>query len=270
MRCTVLIPFLLGTSLRAQLADAGPDHAVCGDMTSLQANVPGPGQSGLWSVQSGSAFFFDPSDALTGVTGLGYGENVLEWNFDDGSTVSADLVSVWAYDPTAPVADAGPDQTLIAPVSTAFMNASQPVWPQVCHWVVVSGVCTIASPTDPNTAVVDLIVGANVLQWTCDNGPCGVSADQVVIWKSLSTGVNDLPTTSEAPFRYDPSTRHLVLAPSRSATAVLITDTQGRSAGDRVLANQRSWNMSGQAAGIYLVRAIIDGHSVAWRFVVSD
>jgi len=106
-------------------ANAGPDQEVCGTSTTLQANPPIPGDSGFWSLISGNATFVDATDALTTVTTLAFGENVLLWNYTDaGGTTTTDQVSIWAFDPLAPAANAGPDQTIVGPPFTAQLAGS--------------------------------------------------------------------------------------------------------------------------------------------------
>src|SRR5690606_4215194 len=82
-----------------------------------------------------------------------------------------------------PVADAGPDQDLCTPQTSAALAGSALLGPATGEWTLVSGTGTIVDPTDPNTTVTGLGVGENVFAWTVDNGPCvnAITTDQVII-----------------------------------------------------------------------------------------
>lgn len=200
-----LLRMLHPMQLHAQAA-AGIDQFICGDATSLQANVPGVGESGTWSVISGTAVFADDTDALTSVTGLSLGENILMWGYVNPLGASSDVVSIWSYDPAVPPANAGPDQTIVGPPFTATMNASGcQASPCICFWTVVAGTGVITYPNDPLATISQLPPGSTVLRWTCNNGPCGSTSDDVILSTFVWTGIHD----SEAPaagLRYNSST----------------------------------------------------------------
>ena len=59
------------------------------------------------------------------------------------------------------------------------MLASSATAPATGMWSLVSGNGVLVDPSDPFTTVADLGLGANVFEWNVDNGPCGVSSDQV-------------------------------------------------------------------------------------------
>lgn len=71
-------------------AKAGTSATVLTNQATLNANAPQSGESGQWSVISGSGSFADSTLFNTGVTGLTLGANVFRWNLTTfcGSSVS--------------------------------------------------------------------------------------------------------------------------------------------------------------------------------------
>ena len=61
------------------VANAGPDQSLCINSTTLAGSVPGAGESGLWTLVSGSGSITDNTSPTTTVTGLGFGTNVFRW-----------------------------------------------------------------------------------------------------------------------------------------------------------------------------------------------
>ncbi len=164
-------------------ANAGPDQSVCGLSTTLQGVVPYPSIPRLWTVISGSGTFSDPTSPTTTVSGLSPGPNVFEWTLNYGSCgITSDQVTIVAYDPSHPGADAGPDQQLCTPTTGTTLAANTPSIPATGVWTVVSGSGTFADPGSAVTTVSGLGVGNNVFRWTIDNGPCTPPTfDQVTI-----------------------------------------------------------------------------------------
>ena len=169
------------------VADAGPDQQLCTPTTST--NLAGSGiifpATGTWSVVLGTGVFADANDPTTSVSGLTVGENIFLWTVSNGpctTPLSEDQVSIFVFDGTQALADAGPDQSICTPVTSANMSASPYVFPATGTWTLISGAGTFTDANDPNTTITALGIGTNVFEWTVDNGPCsGVTADQVTI-----------------------------------------------------------------------------------------
>src|SRR5690606_24062468 len=71
-------------------ADAGEDQNICIDEATLAANAVGIGESGKWTVLSGSGNFADDTDPTTQVSGLAVGLNQFVWTItDDNGTCPA-------------------------------------------------------------------------------------------------------------------------------------------------------------------------------------
>ena len=170
----------------AQQADAGPDQEICSTTSSvvLAANGAVGLATASWSVVQGSGTFADATDESTTVTGLSVGENVFRWTIDNGACgLSFDEVSIFVFDASNPVANAGADQELCAPTTSTTMTGSSVIFPATGTWTLVSGQGTITNSASPTSTITGLGIGANVFQWTVDNGPCGApTSDQVTIF----------------------------------------------------------------------------------------
>ncbi len=169
----------------APVANAGPDQNICSTTTTVSmaaspAIAPG---TGSWLLISGSGTITAPTSPFTTITGLAVGQNVFQWTVNNGPCgTTSDQVSIFVYSANNPVANAGPDQNQCTPFTTATMAGSNVIFPATGAWTLISGSGTITSPTSPTTAITNLGVGANVFQWSVNNGPCGApTTDQVTI-----------------------------------------------------------------------------------------
>lgn len=251
--------------------DAGPDQEVCGTSATLQANVPGPGESGFWSCADPGVSFIDNTDPLTTVNGLSFGENDLMWAYITPAGATSDVVSIWAYDPAAPVASAGPDQTITGPPYIAIMGASGcSVFPCTCQWVVVAGTVTITDPTDPNTTMTGFGIGTTTLTWYCNNGGCGSSSDQIAINTFSWTGIDEHSGQGSSVFTFDPSSRLLRTVADAIVDEIAVSDARGRFLPMNTLSSKNNtWDMGDQASGIYVIKAIVNGQAHVSRFIVA-
>jgi len=179
-------------------ADAGPDQELCApdDATTITGNTPVGAATGTWTLTQGTGIITDPSNPTTTVTGLTVGQNIFTWTIVSGLCVTtSDQVSVFVFDPANLDANAGLDQNLCMPQDSVFMAGSPVIFPARGQWTVVSGTGTPADPTDPNTLISGLTIGANVFRWEVYNGPCanGLTMDTVVI-----TLFNDTTAAADA------------------------------------------------------------------------
>ena len=114
----------------------------------------------------------------TGITGLGTGVSVFQWEIDNPPCPpSTSQVTITNGTPPT-VANAGPNQTICS--STATMAADSAIV-GTGVWTVISGSGTITNSASPTTTITGLGVGANVFQWEIDNLPCPPTTSQVTI-----------------------------------------------------------------------------------------
>jgi gliding motility-associated-like protein len=165
-------------------ANAGADQELCTPNTSttLVGNTATIPAVGTWTLISGSGTIANPNGAITVVSGLGLGENIFQWQINNGvcpSPITSDQVSIFLFDQNAAPASAGPDQEICTPLSTVTLAGNSPSFSATGTWTGTAG--TIVDPANPNTAITGLPVGTHTFTWTIDNGPCGTSSDQMVV-----------------------------------------------------------------------------------------
>ncbi len=170
------------------VADAGPDQELCtpNTNTTMAGSAITFPATGTWTLVTGTGDIADPSVPNTAITNLTIGENIFLWTVSNGpcnNPLTTDLVSIFVYDVNNPVADAGTDQQICTPVTSATLAGSSYTFPATGTWTLASGQGTITDPSDPNTTVTDLGIGVNVFTWTVSNGPCanGLTSDDASI-----------------------------------------------------------------------------------------
>ena len=104
-------------------AAAGSDQDVgCPGFANLSGNSPGAGNTGLWSVVSGSGLITNPSSANTTVNNLAAGINVFRWSINNSCGNTSDEVSI-NFNVVNPVT-LGND-TIICPPASISLNGPQ-------------------------------------------------------------------------------------------------------------------------------------------------
>jgi gliding motility-associated-like protein len=173
----------------APIADAGVDQEYClpQTFTTMSATEPEIPGVGTWQLLSGSGVIADVNDPASAITGLSVGENVFQWTVYNGPcsvTNTTDLVSIFIYSDEQLPADAGPDQELCTPNTTAQLSGNEVIFPASGVWTLIQGFGVIQNPADPSTLVTDLAPGNNIFEWTITNGVCAgsQSSDQVTIF----------------------------------------------------------------------------------------
>ncbi len=167
--------------------DAGTYPALCETQTSLSlnANSPGSGETGTWSV-SGPGTITDVNNPNATLTITGAGTIDITWTISNGVCSPDPFNSTSITVESAPdVAVAGSDSTICGDNITLYANTPSPgtgMWTQAGG----SGTGTITSPTSP-TSTVTGISGTIILEWEVTNGSaCSSNTDQVEI---TSTGI---------------------------------------------------------------------------------
>lgn len=264
--CLLLLPC---GPLHAQ-ADAGPDQYVCLDTTSMQANAPLPTDTAYWTLLTGLATIVDPSDPTTLLTDIAYGQNTFVWTVISALDTTTDQVTIVKVEVDPGIANAGPDQVVLAPPYTTNLNANQPIFPQVCTWTVVQGMGDISNPNNPFSEVTSLGLGENIFQWTCD-GPCStfVNADQMTVTVELGTSVTMIDKGSPPALWFDNVAGLLHTAGNTQYNSLMIVNAMGQQVpvgSDRTGATA---DVSNLPPGCYTASAIIGGERTTVRFVVS-
>jgi len=169
----------------APVASAGPDQNICSTTTTLAGNTPLSPATGQWVVVSGTGTFTNANSPTTSVSGMGIGQNIFRWTINNGpcGAPTSDLMTVFVFSAAQAPANAGPDQSLCVPTTTATLAANAAIFPATGTWTLVSGTGTFANANSPTTTISGLGLGTNVLRWTINNGPCAnpITTDELTI-----------------------------------------------------------------------------------------
>ena len=137
----------------------------------LDGNTVSAPAFGTWTLISGSGQIDDVNDPSTAVSNLTIGENIFVWTVYNGNCnpveERTDTVSVFVFDSTLPVANAGEDQELCTPNTSTSLEGSDIVFPAQGTWTLISGGGDIVDANDPNTVVNNLPVGENIFEMDC-------------------------------------------------------------------------------------------------------
>lgn len=164
----------------ATAALTGPDQVNCLTTANLIANFPVIGD-GLWTLISGTATITDPTNPLSGVTGMAPGVNKFVWTISNFCTTTSDTLSI-TYESFPSQANAGVDQAVC--LSTANLQAALPS-SGTGVWSLLSGSAQVTDPTDPTSGITNLAIGETIFIWTVTN-TCGTSSDTVKITRETN------------------------------------------------------------------------------------
>lgn len=162
-------------------AQAGIDLLnICGTTTTLAGNAPGSGNTGTWTVISGSNGSFSDVNALNAVfTGLAGSTYTLRWTISNACSSTFDEVLV-SFLPTVTTANAGSDQLNICNANAVALAGNSPS-NGTGTWSVVSGSGgSIAASSSATSSFSGLSSTTYTLRWTVSNG-CTSSTDDVTI-----------------------------------------------------------------------------------------
>ena len=169
----------------------GPDQTICETTgtTVLAASAPTIGVIS-WSVVSGSGSLSGSTIATPTITGLTAGTTLVQYNITNGPCINSTTLTIGVdTSPTTPVA--GSNQSLCASSNSTTLVGNN-ISVGTGSWSVISGTCTITSPTLNITTLTGLATGTNILGWVSSNGVCTSSTS------TLSVEVFGLPGLATA------------------------------------------------------------------------
>jgi uncharacterized protein (TIGR02145 family) len=176
-------------------ANAGSDQTfgTSATSTTLSANAPASGETGQWSVVSGTGGSFSnvgsPNATFTAQPCTDY---VLRWTIAGVCSVSSDDMLV-SFQQQTTQANAGPDIT--AGALTVNLAANPPAEGEIGQWSVVSGTGGVFSNAAAyNSTFFGLSEQVYVLQWRLE-GPCSVTLDEMSIRMPLVDSDGNAYTT---------------------------------------------------------------------------
>lgn len=154
---------------------AEDDKTICENNTTISANSPAMGATGVWAVTSGAGNIVNSTLFSSNVTDIEVGTNTYRWTVskDKCKTVFDDLEVTYVIPPTA---IAGDDDEVCG--NSYTLQATDPS-PNTGFWTIVSGAANITNPVSNNTTVNDASYGQVTFRWNVDNGCIGT--DDVTI-----------------------------------------------------------------------------------------
>lgn len=188
------------------VASAGPDQTITLPTSSVTVN--GSGSTGattyVWSRISGpnTPTITTPTTVSTTITGLIAGVYVFQLSINSGA--STDQLNVTVNPASPVVANAGNNQTITLPTSSALLTGAASVGATTYAWTNVSGpnTPTLVTPTGTTTAVTGMIAGTYVFQLSINSGASTATTQVKVLPAPLpiaNAGVSQtitLPTSS--------------------------------------------------------------------------
>ncbi|MEN9639115.1 MAG: hypothetical protein RLZZ262_983, partial [Bacteroidota bacterium] len=178
-------------------AFAGADTAFCGEQSIFQTagsqltgTVAGMA-SGLWT-PIGDAPPIDSQDDMPDaiILNLPVGVHCYTWTVDNGACgITSDDMCISIFDDQQLLADAGPDLDFCSSEFVEFnLNGNIPTSPATAVWTVIEGPAVLQNASQHDATLLtlgaiqtELVDVISVLQYTIDNGVCGVSSDTVMM-----------------------------------------------------------------------------------------
>lgn len=171
----------------AAIAEAGTNIQSCdSDMVTLDAMPPVTGSVGTWTQSAAQAslgvVITDPNDYNTTITGLETGSDyVFTWTLSNNGcgNFDSDIVEVSIGEEHI-TAYAG-DNFVTCEEGFAQLNAESLTTDCQGYWSSPNTELVFADENSATTIVSGLEYGDNMLTWTVDCGPCGVTESTIVI-----------------------------------------------------------------------------------------
>lgn len=174
---------LITNNTPTQAVTAG-DEEICKNSLTINANIYGSGETGKWTVVSGTGTFANDAANTTNASDLSIGINKFEWKISKGICFTKDTITITDNEVTANVEA---NKTICEDFTSISANESTM---GTGTWTIIatSGNPTITDINSSSTTITNLGADTNSLQWTIVNGGCS-DYDNLII-------TNDKPTTS--------------------------------------------------------------------------
>lgn len=156
-------------------ATTAADKTICSTTTTLSAAEPALGETGLWTIETGSgnAIIETPSDFQTLVQELDQGANSFRWTISNNNCSTFDIISMTNDEVTA---SAGADEAICS--SSYTLNATISVGNG--YWTTTSTTAIFENSTSPVSNVTNLSPGSNVFTWTAVENLCSATDDVII------------------------------------------------------------------------------------------
>lgn len=279
---------------KAPVANAGPDITISMPVNSVSLSGSGSDADGKivsyqWIKISGPSSYniVNPASPKTDVTGLVAGVYQFQLKVtDDKGATGADNVNVTvnASSNDLPVANAGPDRSVILPADNIILDGSSSdaggtitkyLWSQVSG----PSSAAISSPGNSSTQVSNLVAGTYLFEFAVTDNRGAIGKDTMQL--TVLAGRESTTTTLEYSFNVYPNpvisraTVEITDAKTNERLLMVITDAQGRiiqqeeiyMGGVSVIRHQI--DLTGKAKGVYIVALMVNGQVRASRQIIK-
>jgi hypothetical protein len=162
-----------------------PTPEVCDGNGTLNANAPGAGERGEWTLTDATGSFGNATLNNTTISGLKSGTNTLTWTLYKGSSVECSSAADVSIVNNQVTANAFTSNNIACNGTTTITGndptlQSTPGYPATGTWTVSTG-ATISNTTYyDNVSVTNLAQGDNIFTWTVSKGSCSTPANVTV------------------------------------------------------------------------------------------
>ncbi len=172
----------IGFAQSTTTANAGANQTITNSATTviLTANTPASGETGTWSIISGTGGSFSNTNAPNATfTGNECTNYILQWSIQGPCSTSTDQVSI-NFQQTPNTANAGSDQTITTSATSVTLSANTPASGETGTWSILSGSGgSFINPNEANATFTGNACTNYILQWSI--GTCLTSTDQISI-----------------------------------------------------------------------------------------
>jgi uncharacterized protein (TIGR02145 family) len=164
-------------------ANAGINQTITNNATqvTLAANTPAIGETGTWTILSGSGGSFSNANSATSTfTGNACSGYSLRWTIQGICSSNYDDVAI-SFSQSNAIANAGIDQTITSNATQVTLAANAPAVGETGTWSILSGVGGSVSNVNSSSAIFSGAPCTNyTLRWTIQ-GMCASSSNDVFI-----------------------------------------------------------------------------------------
>jgi dienelactone hydrolase len=269
---------------KAPVAAAGADQTITLPANSVTLNGSGTDSDGTiatysWAKISGPAgeAITSPKSATTTVTGLAEGNYTFRLTITDNDSATATddvTVQVNAAPNKAPVADAGPDQSITLPANSIVLNGTATDSDgtiQAVSWTKTEGpACSIASPGAAKTTVTAMAAGTYTFRFTATDNTGASDSDFVKI--TVNAAANKAPVANAGgDITIALPDNQVILAGSGTdedgtIASYLWTKVSGPSGGSIVAKDAAATSVTGLVQGTYVFRLTVTDNEGANNF----
>ncbi len=185
--------FIFSHFISLSQTNAGADQEVCEAQTTLAADPPPAGYTGLWENIGGGGTLANPSLYNTELTGLYIGYNEYKWTITNGVDTYSDNVIITNNYPTQ-AQTAGNEEVC---QHNHYLNANIFGTGESGLWTCIEGSGNIATPDNNYSEVSQLGQGVNKFEWKISKSICHSEDTVILTNNTVQANAGNAQTTCE-------------------------------------------------------------------------